>query len=376
MVVKFYFRMFLSKLFKAFIKFEKVSPDTNVEFSLMNEEAASRIFEHNFEQSPKWLELKTKEHRISSCRILHNASIINDGIILNPKNEVVFDSILSSRRYLDIQYSNHYIVLRKFLKFQIVDYCIALNNPLANNYFHWLFESIGSIVDYDFDKTKGLKFIVSSNAANFIQDSLSFLLNISPSDIIIKENLNIKAKKLILPSLSFYRLYPLEDYSSIYNPQVFTNLNKLVKDKISKNKKSKNILISRVKAGQRRIINEQDIVTGLASLGIDLELVTCEGLTLKQQVELFASSKIIISAHGAGLSNIVFAQEKAIVIEFFPSSRLVRDAFFYYQITKALNFHHLIVKVKSINTFEDMQINNHVIGLIHKFIIKAQEQSS
>lgn len=376
MKVKFYLEKLLSNLSRPLIRIEKTSEGDYVQFDLTDRNSANRIFEHTFGEAPKWLELKAAKLRLPACKIFYNAYLVKDGIIVNDKNEVVWDSILSSNRYLDIQYANHYILSKKKRKCQVVDYCITLDSPLANNYFHWLFESLAGIIDYDFEKAEDLKFIISSGAAKYIHESLAFFFNIKHSAIIKKETIFIKAKKLILPSLTFFRLYPLEDYSSIYDPAIFIRLNNSVKSKINKHHKTRNILISRAKAWQRRLVNEKQVISEFQQLGMPLELVESEGLSFKEQIELFASSKIIICAHGAGMSNIVFAQEKSIVIELFPGSRLVRDAFFYYQLTKALDFHHLIMKVDSINSAEDMELHLDQIQLIHDFILRTQDVQS
>ncbi|MDA0902681.1 MAG: glycosyltransferase family 61 protein, partial [Proteobacteria bacterium] len=43
-------------------------------------------------------------------------------------------------------------------------------------------------------------------------------------------------------------------------------------------------------------------------------------LSFRDQVKLFANSKIIFGAHGAGFTNILFASPDAVLIEVFPNN--------------------------------------------------------
>jgi len=62
----------------------------------------------------------------------------------------------------------------------------------------------------------------------------------------------------------------------------------------------------------RTIINEDEIIPILDKLNI--RTVYMENLTIKEQIELFSSSKLIISPHGAGLSFATFSHQYHTVI--------------------------------------------------------------
>jgi capsular polysaccharide biosynthesis protein len=76
--------------------------------------------------------------------------------------------------------------------------------------------------------------------------------------------------------------------------------------------------VSRNDATVRRIVNEEPLVKALAPFGF--EAVCCGGMSFADQVRLFSEAKIIVGPHGGGLTNIVFAQPGATVIEVFPPS--------------------------------------------------------
>jgi capsular polysaccharide biosynthesis protein len=76
---------------------------------------------------------------------------------------------------------------------------------------------------------------------------------------------------------------------------------------------SRRIYISRGKSSKRRIINENSIIKILISNRF--EIIFAEELTFAEQSNMAASSRIIISNHGAGLSNILFMKPGNVVME-------------------------------------------------------------
>jgi capsular polysaccharide biosynthesis protein len=78
----------------------------------------------------------------------------------------------------------------------------------------------------------------------------------------------------------------------------------------------KRILVSRLKASYRRMVNEEDLLKRLKPYGF--ELVYLEDLSLKDQIGLFSQIEMVVAPHGSGLTNLVFASEGTKVIEIFP----------------------------------------------------------
>ena len=75
----------------------------------------------------------------------------------------------------------------------------------------------------------------------------------------------------------------------------------------------KKIFISRNDSATRRFENEEEIVSFLKNYWYNIE--TLSNKSLQQQVDLFSSCKIIISMHGAALTNLLFAPKHSTVIE-------------------------------------------------------------
>ena len=77
------------------------------------------------------------------------------------------------------------------------------------------------------------------------------------------------------------------------------------------------IYISRRKAHRRSITNELEVETYLQSQGF--VSVCYEDLNVFDQIALTKNAKIIVSLHGAGLTNTMFMQEGSTVLELTPS---------------------------------------------------------
>lgn len=80
------------------------------------------------------------------------------------------------------------------------------------------------------------------------------------------------------------------------------------------------------RTGTRKIANlpelRDSIEEALSSKGISfsLSVQSLDGLTLQQQAAWFASKRIIVAAHGAGLTNSIFLQPNATVISLYPEN--------------------------------------------------------
>lgn len=81
------------------------------------------------------------------------------------------------------------------------------------------------------------------------------------------------------------------------------------------------IYISRRDTSVRPINNEQAL-EDMIERELNFTPVRMTNLTAIQQVELFKGCEAVIGLHGAGLSNIVFCQPGARIIELFPPSRI------------------------------------------------------
>jgi capsular polysaccharide biosynthesis protein len=190
----------------------------------------------------------------------------------------------------------------------------------AANYWHWMFDLLPRfhLLSKSSSGPDNIDSIVINKLNLHFQKQYLEALDIDFSRLMEceKDNFHIKAQKLIVPSIT-RGAAPKWACDFLHNDIG----RKIITDK--KEKKIK-LYISRGDAKLRRIINEKDIQETLQKYGF--ECVQLSQLSVSQQADLFASAEIIVSPHGANLSNLVFCNEGTKVIELF-SPRYVNSCF-------------------------------------------------
>ena len=198
-----------------------------------------------------------------------------------------------------------------------IEVACILTNPWSNNYWHWTVDTLTQLegVEY-YQQQTGIKprLIVESNLRTWQKDSLK-LLGYETQDLIIWQDFRRIVNKLIVPS--FRRSY--EDLHGEISVAACQWLKQKMLSNIPTIESgdsvfSPKIFISRRKALGRRISNENEVLEALKPLGFTAYLL--EEMSYIQQVKLFAQAKIIIAPHGAGLTNLIFA-DSPIILELF-----------------------------------------------------------
>lgn len=92
-------------------------------------------------------------------------------------------------------------------------------------------------------------------------------------------------------------------------------------------RRSERIYIGRRPTGSkgRRVLNEEAVMDRLRPLGFTHYLL--EELSFDEQARLFYDAEAVVAPHGAGLANLIYAND-AKVLEYFPSHHVVPSFFF------------------------------------------------
>lgn len=183
------------------------------------------------------------------------------------------------------------------------------------NYYNWLMDSLTRIEGVEYYKEKtGRKpvLLIDSNPPKWKIESLK-LLGYEPDDCIQWNRSRIKVKRLVVPSFRREGRLISPTACRWVRQRIFSNLPDVGSEKLSF---SSRIYISRPKAVGRQLINEDDVLEALTPFGF--VAYTLENMSFSDQVRLFSQAEIVVAPHGAGLTNILFA-ENLIVIELFGS---------------------------------------------------------
>lgn len=82
---------------------------------------------------------------------------------------------------------------------------------------------------------------------------------------------------------------------------------------------ARRLMVTRRGARLPRLLNEDEIADRLSGYGF--EAVTLSGMSVAQQIALFAGAEIVVGAHGAGLTNTLFAPAGATLLELHAGAR-------------------------------------------------------
>jgi capsular polysaccharide biosynthesis protein len=113
---------------------------------------------------------------------------------------------------------------------------------------------------------------------------------------------------------------------------------KLVKP--SSTKPRKKIYFKRGGNVERKILNEASLIMTLQNDGFDI--VDPEVLSVQGQIELMSETSIVIGAHGAALSNLLFCRNGTAVIEIFSPDYFRTDCYYTLSAIKSFNYWYII----------------------------------
>lgn len=174
----------------------------------------------------------------------------------------------------------------------------------GSNIFHWLTEALPRIAIIRRYTHRNPVALVRDQLSLFSQDSLRKL---GIEWRVISRNEAIRPECLLLTSMPGYWGNPPPFAVQFLRESFLASY-------IDKcHKPSERIFV--VRRATRRVLNENEITPILDRFGI--KKVVLEELSFEEQVGLFQSAELVVAPHGAGLTNIVFCQEGANVIEFF-----------------------------------------------------------
>lgn len=210
---------------------------------------------------------------------------------------------------------------------QPVYYCCI--NEFSDNFFHWFTETLPKMV-YVKNKFKSdVQFHIPFPLKDFQLASLEYC------------GLNFLVAKAELTF--FYRLKIVENlykYPGYYHPELMKETAQLISKSFKDEKhKERKIYITRKSALRRKILNEDEIIAVVKGYGF--EVLDFDLINFKEQVEIVSSSSILVSLHGAALTNMMFMNSGSTIIEFLPKEIMNDKCYFILAGTMKLNYYYL-----------------------------------
>ncbi len=175
----------------------------------------------------------------------------------------------------------------------------------------------------------------------YVQESLAFFPELNTK--LIPSNHHIFVKHYLLQQIRPWtsKFYP-EDLN--FSKQLFLGNTEVIPPQ-------KRIYISRKLSKRRKIVNELELEELLSNYGF--ESVFLENLSVQEQAKLMHESEIVISLHGAGLTNCMFMQPSSTLIEIIPTVEKLKDFRFpFWRISSSGKLHYFALFSETINQNE------------------------
>lgn len=218
-----------------------------------------------------------------------------------------------------------------------IDTACLLFNYWASGYFHWVYESvirIEGVERYCEETGRSPTLILGPDPPSWQREVLE-LLGYGPEDWLLWEHGRAGVDRLVVPTVR------RED---VLSPGAVRWLRGRVRGRLEADGTPDpadfpdRVYVSRNDADRRRVADEERVFAALSDLGFSR--VVLSELSVPEQAALFAGADVIVAPHGAGLTNLTYADDP-VVVELFPEGD-VRGQ--YYQLAKILDFeyHYLV----------------------------------
>ena len=201
-------------------------------------------------------------------------------------------------------------------------------------YFHWLLEAFPRFLR-SLALVKEPTILTSKNGPSFAKEGI-----LLASEILGRSFPVLEAQFPVLASRASF--CQCDDWSGFVHPEIVAMMREValfVTNGIEAG--SDRIYISRRRAKLRPMENEEHIENELENMGFKIMIMEDIDLTCKWQT--LASASVVVSPHGAGLSNLIACRTGTQVLEIFPPETL-NDSFARLCIDLKLSYHYLRCK--------------------------------
>jgi hypothetical protein len=217
--------------------------------------------------------------------------------------------------------------------------------PHGDNYYHWTVESLMKVKmleKYGEETGEYPDLIVRKDRYSWMDETLDLIDY--PGEVRYWEGGVAEIENLIVPSFPD----PTVEECKWLRKRMLENTEEI-------EEKPDKIFVTRQDAEERRIENFQEVKEELSKKGF--KFITPGEHTVEEQIQLFKDAEIIIGAHGAGFTNIIYA-ENPHIIELIGENKVHAT---FSRICHVLDYNYSRIKCHSINKnliFDTKELKN------------------
>ena len=275
---------------------------------------------------------------------LKGAHVTSEGIVFRGLKPVP-ESLRLPPRHYGLRYRLSCLLKRRRVRLPDQEEYLMPFDVWSSGYFHWMLDCLPRIHILR-ERARNSVLLLPEAYAGFHLKSLA--LYEFKSIFQIPANSYVHVPNLLMPT----RIAPTGNY----NETVIKNIRETYRQHYRSTSivnHGERVYISREKATRRKIVNEPEVVSLLKDHGFTI--VNFEDWSFDQQVAIAAQIKVLVSIHGAGLTNMLFMNENASVMELRRSGDTTNLCYFSLASALGLRYYYQFGSPENIqrSTFDD-----------------------
>ena len=241
-----------------------------------------------------------------------------------------------------IRFNLHQNIFKKVVKFSDKEHYFIVHDMWSYaNYYHWLVDSLTRLIFW-FDELPKYSLLIAQDAPKYIKETICLFPFKKITEI--PNNTYCHIPNLCVPNFTAWpgQQHPITLKKTKNFLLSHFNLNE---------NKIERIYVSRAKQSRRKIANEELVLNLLKSY--DFQIVFFEGMSISEQIGIVRNAKLMITSHGANVTNAMFMQNgklleliRIVNPNFCYWSMLTNlDIPYYYQLCELVNHDDLFVDI-------------------------------
>ncbi len=272
---------------------------------------------------------------------LENVTVLSpSGIGITPDSELIKDTVASAdsstsriekilaRSIITNGYRKTTSVLRSPTDYADRQISLATTLvPVWQNYYHWTLECLPKLLGVEtyYEQTgESPTILLPPDVSSWMRESLE-LVGGDWLDTAVLQPGTTHADRFVIPS------YPTPSRAECF--WLRDRAHKSIGLTKQRDEYPSRIYVTRRNANIRRVKNESEVLEVLSEFNV--QPYALETLTVAEQIQLFANADFVISPHGAGLANLVYATSPT-VLELFG----YKEKTTFYRLSKQMRYEY------------------------------------